>query len=64
LLGELLDAAVISRYHHRNPGDAELLGRADGKALDIKAASGKQTGNARQNASFVFDENGKGVFHR
>ena len=61
LLGHLLEGSQLDVDDEGHPRDVGVLGRADGKAVDVEAAAGEQRGNAGQDAGLVLDEHGQGV---
>jgi hypothetical protein len=61
LLGHLLERQLLDVDDDRHPRHLGLLGRTDRERIDVEAATREQTGNPRQHARLVLDENGQGM---
>ena len=61
LLHQLLDVRVVAEHHNGNAGDFAVLRRADGKALNVEAAPGKQAGYAGKHTRFVGNQHADGI---
>ena len=63
LARDLVQDAVVAHDHEGHARGVGTMGGADVERLDVESAPAEQTGDARQNAETVFDQDGDGVTH-
>lgn len=64
LLGDLLQDRVVATDGDRHTGGGGIHCRSHVEGVDIEPTTAEHSGNARQHAEFVFNEDGDGVAHK
>ena len=58
-----LEHRVVAPDHDGHVRGLRVGGRADVEGVDVEPAAAEHAGDARENAKFVFDQDGKGMTH-